>query len=406
MPSTQRACADRQPPPPLSPIPPPPTHVRRAQLGVLYDAHGQRWAEIARHLEGRTDQQCMGRWRRHLDPSVKKDAWAVAEDGKLMILHDTLGPRWSNISRRLTGRTAQQCRARWFQISAPEEGGDSELSEAGRPTAAAPIAVAPAGRKLSNSTKLLQNRNQSQSQNRNRNQSRHKSQHRAQHSSRGRRSGTPPVSPPTPALTDELQQPGAIAAGGSRSNGRAISGDRGVGGGAGSSLDSRAGGDISLGSGRQLSTTQLITSGVGSGTSRKRAPPGSTGACAVHVDAGTSKRRKPLKDVVGCNITDTVSLGDEAAGSSGDASDIAAAANSDDAAATAAAAAAATAFASRATPASRGRAGPGAEDTDGNANRNGDGAGAGVEGWGGGGGGLDMLAMLYSAAVTFEQVNP
>ena len=92
-----------------------PPEPRSRQLAKLYEAHGQRWAEIARHLDGRTDQQCMGRWRRHLDPSVKKDAWTGAEDDKLMRLHDTLGPRWSNISKMLTGRTAQQCRARCAQ---------------------------------------------------------------------------------------------------------------------------------------------------------------------------------------------------------------------------------------------------------------------------------------------------
>jgi len=92
----------------------------------LYEEHGQRWAEIARHLEGRTDQQCMGRWRRHLDPSVKKDAWTDDEDAKLLRLHESLGPRWSNISKMLTGRTAQQCRARWFQLSAAEEEGGED----------------------------------------------------------------------------------------------------------------------------------------------------------------------------------------------------------------------------------------------------------------------------------------
>jgi hypothetical protein len=102
----------------LSPLP---DRSRHRQLAELYETHGQRWAEIARHLEGRTDQQCMGRWRRHLDPSVKKDAWTAAEDDKLMRLHDTLGPRWSNISKMLTGRTAQQCRARWFQLSAADD---------------------------------------------------------------------------------------------------------------------------------------------------------------------------------------------------------------------------------------------------------------------------------------------
>ena len=68
----------------------------------------------------------MGRWRRHLDPSVKKDAWTDDEDAKLLRLHESLGPRWSNISKMLTGRTAQQCRARWFQLSAAEEEGGED----------------------------------------------------------------------------------------------------------------------------------------------------------------------------------------------------------------------------------------------------------------------------------------
>jgi hypothetical protein len=72
----------------------------------------------------------MGRWRRHLDPSVKKDAWSGAEDDKLMRLHDTLGPRWSNISKMLTGRTAQQCRARWFQLSAADDDDAGAASDA------------------------------------------------------------------------------------------------------------------------------------------------------------------------------------------------------------------------------------------------------------------------------------
>lgn len=119
----------------------------------------------------------MGRWRRHLDPSVKKDAWAVAEDNQLMTLHDTLGPRWSNISKMLTGRTAQQCRARWFQLSATED--EESLSAGSAPT------------KRSASAKNLQALVRQRSG-----------------------SGTPPLSPSTPAVTDETQHGGAVAGSG------------------------------------------------------------------------------------------------------------------------------------------------------------------------------------------------
>jgi len=67
-------------------------------------------------MGGRTDQQCMGRWRRHLDPNVTRGAWSAEEDAALRDLYNRLGPKWSLICRSVPGRTAQQCRARWFQI--------------------------------------------------------------------------------------------------------------------------------------------------------------------------------------------------------------------------------------------------------------------------------------------------
>lgn len=75
-----------------------------------------KWAEIARHMQGRTDQQCMGRWRRHLDPAIKRDSWASEEDQRLRSLYQQYGTSWSRISKALKGRTSQQCRARWHQL--------------------------------------------------------------------------------------------------------------------------------------------------------------------------------------------------------------------------------------------------------------------------------------------------
>ncbi|PNH06274.1 Myb-like protein A, partial [Tetrabaena socialis] len=72
-----------------------------------------KWASLARHLPGRTDQQCMGRWRRHLDPSIRKDAWSAEEDSLLQALHQKHGACWSLIAKALAHRTPQQCRGRW-----------------------------------------------------------------------------------------------------------------------------------------------------------------------------------------------------------------------------------------------------------------------------------------------------
>lgn len=58
----------------------------------------------------------MGRWRRHLDPNIRKCSWLAKEDEILKTKFSAVGSQWSNISKFLEGRTAQQCRARWFQI--------------------------------------------------------------------------------------------------------------------------------------------------------------------------------------------------------------------------------------------------------------------------------------------------
>ena len=81
----------------------------------MVETHGLRWADIARHMDGRTDQQCMGRWRRHLDPRVRREPWSTKEDRCLAELRVRHGANWSAIAKEMVDRTAQQCRARWFQ---------------------------------------------------------------------------------------------------------------------------------------------------------------------------------------------------------------------------------------------------------------------------------------------------
>lgn len=46
-------------------------------LVALVADRGDAWAEIARCLDGRTDQQCRLRWRYYLDPAIRRDAWVT-----------------------------------------------------------------------------------------------------------------------------------------------------------------------------------------------------------------------------------------------------------------------------------------------------------------------------------------
>lgn len=68
-------------------------------------------------MPGRTDQQCMGRWKRHLDPGICRAPWTAVEDALLTSLVAEHGHAWSTISSALEGRIAQQCRSRWKQLN-------------------------------------------------------------------------------------------------------------------------------------------------------------------------------------------------------------------------------------------------------------------------------------------------
>ncbi len=68
------------------------TEVEDRALMRLVKTYGCAWAEISRLMDGRTDQQCMGRWRRHLDPAIRRDAWTAREDGTLQARFSHLSP--------------------------------------------------------------------------------------------------------------------------------------------------------------------------------------------------------------------------------------------------------------------------------------------------------------------------
>eukprot|EP00877_Chromochloris_zofingiensis_P001151 jgi/Chrzof1/11036/Cz05g21080.t1 len=75
---------------------------------------GNKWSEVAKHIPGRTGQQCAQRWRHKVNPNIKRDKWTEDEDNTLIELVRSYGiGRWADIARQLSGRTDQQCMGRW-----------------------------------------------------------------------------------------------------------------------------------------------------------------------------------------------------------------------------------------------------------------------------------------------------